>query len=195
MRSLKARMAQLFLRLKGWTFEGQVPTSPRYVLIAAPHTSNWDLLYFLALAWALEIPVSWMGKDTLFRGPPGWLLRRMGGIPVFRSRRNDLVADMAARFRGAEVLVLTVPAEGTRSRASHWKSGFYRIALAAHVPIVFGYLDYPRKQGGLGPAFHPTGDVKHDMDVVRAFYADKVGLHPESFGPVRLAEEGLDVGA
>lgn len=189
MSTLKARVARLFLTASGWSFEGEVPASQRYVLIAAPHTSNWDLLYFLALAWALEIPVSWMGKHTLFQGWPGRVLQRLGGIPVRRDRRNDLVADLAARFEAADVLVLTVPAEGTRSRATHWKSGFYRIALAARVPIVFGYLDYARKQGGLGPAFMPTGDVARDMDSVRAFYADKVGRCPQNFGPVRLLEE------
>jgi 1-acyl-sn-glycerol-3-phosphate acyltransferase len=166
------------------------PLAARFVLIAAPHTSNWDLAFLLALAAGFELRVSWMGKHGLFRPPLGWLMRLAGGIPIIRHQRGDMVAQAALRFANAEKLVLVVPAEGTRARVSHWKSGFYHIARTANVPIVLGYLDYRRRRGGFGPSIQATGDVVADMDKIRAFYSDKVGRFPERFGEVRLAEEG-----
>jgi 1-acyl-sn-glycerol-3-phosphate acyltransferase len=166
----------------------------RCVLIAAPHTSNWDLAYLLALSWVVGVRVSWMGKHALFRGPMGPVMRALGGVPVRRDRRNDLVAQMAAAFAQGPSLVLTVPAEGTRGYTPRWKSGFYRIAQAADVPIVLGYLDYARRRGGFGPQISATGDVKRDMDRIRAFYADKVARHPRFFGPVELAAEDVAYG-
>lgn len=186
---MRRAFASLFLRATGWRPEGPRPAARRYVLIAAPHTSNWDLAYLLALSWTVGVRVSWMGKHTLFRGPMGSVMRALGGVPVHRQRSNDLVAQMAEAFAQAPSLVLTVPAEGTRGYAPRWKSGFYRIAQAAEVPIVLGFLDYARRRGGFGPQVTPTGDVKRDMDRIRAFYADKVARHPERFGPIELASE------
>jgi 1-acyl-sn-glycerol-3-phosphate acyltransferase len=159
------------------------------VLIAAPHTSNWDLAYLLALAAVFDVRVSWMGKHSLFRPPLGLLMRRLGGIPVERHRRGDLVAQAARSLVEADALALVVPAEGTRGYVPHWKSGFYHIARTAGVPIVLGYLDYARRRGGFGPALVPSGDVRRDMDEIREFYADKVGKYPDQFGAVRLKEE------
>jgi len=185
---IRPALARVFLRLAGWAPEGQLPAQRAFVLIAAPHTTNWDLLYFLACAWAFGINPSWMGKRTLFRGPLGPVMRGLGGIPVERSRPGGLVGQMALAFVRWPDLVLTVPPEGTRSRAPFWKSGFYQIALAAKVPIVLGYLDYARRRGGLGPTLIP-GDLRADMDAIRAFYADKRGKYPGCFGDVRLVEE------
>lgn len=185
---IRRAIARAFLRLAGWAPEGEPPAARAYVLIAAPHTTNWDLLYFLANAWAFGISPSWMGKHTLFRGPLGPVMRWLGGIPVDRARAGGLVAQMSLAFVRWPDLVLTVPPEGTRSRALFWRSGFYQIALAAKVPIVMGYLDYARRRGGLGPTLIP-GDLRADMDAIRAFYADKRGKHPERFGEVRLKEE------
>ena len=159
------------------------------MLIAAPHTTNWDLLYFLACAWAFGISPSWMGKHTLFRGPLGPVMRGLGGIPVDRARAGGLVAQMAQAFERNHDLVLTVPPEGTRARAVRWKSGFYQIARAAHVPIAMGFLDYERRCGGIGPLLIPGDDLRGDMDAIRAFYADKRGKYPDCFGDVRLVEE------
>jgi 1-acyl-sn-glycerol-3-phosphate acyltransferase len=182
-------LASLLLRLSGWEAEGEKPSARKYVLIAAPHTSNWDLFYVLALAWMLGVKISWMGKHTLFRGPMGSVMRALGGVPVRRERSGNLVDQMADAFAGAGSLVLTVPAEGTRGYVPYWKSGFYHIARKAQVPIVLGYLDYARKRGGFGPELIPTGNVREDMDEIRAFYADVAGKHPESFGEIRLKEE------
>ena len=182
-------LARGWLRITGWAPEGERPTAERFVLIAAPHTSNWDLVYLLALAEVYELRVSWMGKHTLFRPPFGSLFRALGGIAIRRHERADRVGAMAKEFAERERFALVVPSEATRGWAPYWKSGFYHIARRAEVPIVMGFLDYRRRRGGFGPALLASGDVKRDMDLIRAFYAGKVGKYPELFGPVRLREE------
>ncbi len=186
---LAQRLARRALRLVGWSPLGERPLEEKFVLIAAPHTSNWDLPLMLLLAIHFDLSISWVGKHTLFRRPFGGLMRWLGGIAVDRRAHHDLVAHLSEVFANAERLVIAVPAEGTRGRTEHWKSGFYWIARGAGVPIVLGTLDYATKRGGFGPTLRPTGNVAADMDLIRAFYADKVGLHPEKFGPVRLADE------
>ncbi len=186
---MKRWLARWFLAMTGWQTGGERPVPKRYVLVAAPHTSNWDLPYLLAFAWLHDIRISWMGKHTLFRPPLGAIARRLGGIPVHRHRRGDLVSQLAAVIEMADAICLVVPVEGTRSYVPHWKSGFYHIARTAEVPIVLSYLDYATRTGGFGPAVLPTGDIAADMDEIRAFYADKQGRYPEKFGAVRLKEE------
>ena len=188
-RRVRRWLARLFLSATGWQPEGERPAPARYVLIAAPHTTNWDFPYLLAFAEHFGLTISWLGKASLFRGPLGPLMRALGGIPIERSRSENRVAEMARAFSDRAALGLVVPAEATRGRAEYWKSGFYYIAMAAEVPVVMSYLDYTRKRGGFGPAFMPSGDIARDMDAVRAFYADKQGKYPEAFGPVRLREE------
>jgi 1-acyl-sn-glycerol-3-phosphate acyltransferase len=182
-------LGRLLLKVAGWRIEGEAPTTPRYVLIAAPHTSNWDLVLMLLCGMAFGIWPSWVGKDTLFRPPFGFLLRALRGIPVDRRSPQNRVEQLAALFGTRERLVLAIPPEGTRSSGERWRSGFYFVARAASVPVCLGYLDYSRKRGGLGPMLVPTGDLGADMDVVRAFYADKRGRFPEKQGPIRLAAE------
>lgn len=182
-------IARLFLRLTGWQAEGSRPASRRYVLTSAPHTSNWDLAYMLAIAIQLDVKISFMAKSQLFAWPMGYFMRKAGGIPVLRDRRTNMVDQMADRFLTTPNLALAVPAEGTRGYVPHWKSGFYHIALKAGVPIVFGYLDYALKQGGFGPEMIPTGNISEDMDVIRDFYSDIQGKYPENFGEIRLKEE------
>ncbi len=189
MSTLVKRIARLFLRINGWEAEGGRPVERSFVLVAAPHTSNWDLPYLLAFGLMYDIRISWMGKHTLFRGPMGWIMRALGGIPVRRDRRNNLVDQMAEQFAARDDLVLVIPPEGTRSYAAHWKSGFYRIAERANVPLVLSFLDYERCRGGFGTVLVPSGDLREDMDQVRAFYADKKGKFPDQFGPVLLKEE------
>lgn len=160
-----------------------------YVLVAAPHTSNWDLLFLLAAAWAFGVRLSWMGKHALFRGPMGPVMRGLGGIPVRRDRPGGLVGQMAGAFAARPDLVLTIPPEGTRALAPHWKSGFYQIALAARVPIVLSYLDYSRRAAGLGRMLVPSGDHRRDMEEIRAFYKGVKGRYPDRFGEVRFEDE------
>lgn len=158
-------------------------------MIAAPHTTNWDFPYLIALAAYFELQINWMGKHTLFKPPFGSVMRALGGIPVRRHKSENLVESLAKLFETYQDLGLVVPAEGTRDYVEYWKSGFYHIAREARVPIVMSYLDYAERRGGFGPAFHPSGDLRKDMDAVRAFYAGKQGKYPERFGLVRLREE------
>ncbi len=186
---VKRALAGLYLRLTGWKAIGEIPKLDHCVLIAAPHTSNWDLPIMLAIGLYFGVRINWLGKHTIFKGLHGWLFRKTGGLPVDRRSRNDTVQVVADMIRSAPYMMLTMSPEGTRSRTEHWKSGFYHIALAADVPVVCGVLDYTRKEGGFGPTFHLTGDLQADMDLFRGYYADKKGCRPELFGPVRLRDE------
>ena len=172
-----------FLRANGWTIEGALPAgATKCVLIAAPHTSNWDLPYTLMVAFVLRLNIRWMGKRSIFRPPFGTLMRWLGGIAVDRERSTNLVAASAQAIRAADgPLQLVVPPEGTRGKTRHWKTGFYFIALQAQVPIVMAYMDYEHKRSGLGPVFTPTGDVDRDMAEIKRSYAPFQGRHAAGF--------------
>ena len=172
-----------FLRLTGWRVEGHLPSEAnKSVLIAAPHTSNWDLPYTLMVAFALGLQVRWMGKSNIFRFPFGGVMRWLGGISVNREQSTNLVAASADSIRQASgPLQLIVPPEGTRSKTRYWKTGFYYIALGAGVPIVMAYMDYANKRSGLGPIFKPTGDIERDMADIKAFYAPFKGKNAQQF--------------
>ena len=172
-----------FLRLTGWKLDGALPAdSPKCVLIAAPHTSNWDLPYTLMVAFALRINVYWMGKASIFAWPFGGLMRWLGGIAVNRGQSNNLVSASAAALQAAEgAVALIVPPEGTRSKTRYWKTGFYWIAHEAGVPIVMAYMDYTRKLSGLGPVFAPTGNIENDMLGIKRFYAQFKGRNWQQF--------------
>jgi 1-acyl-sn-glycerol-3-phosphate acyltransferase len=182
-------LAKMLLRLFGWRVEGPAPDLPKYVLIVAPHTSNWDFLVMLALAAALRLKVTWMGKHTLFRPPFGRIMRRLGGLPINRTARHNAVEQAIESFRASDRLALAILPEGTRKRASYWKSGFYHIARGANVPIALGFADYQRKVGGIGRVFMPSGDTEADMAIIRDFYTGIIGKRPEQFGEIRLRSE------
>jgi 1-acyl-sn-glycerol-3-phosphate acyltransferase len=188
---VRRAIGRIFLRALGWRAVGEFPRSgcERCVLIAAPHTSNWDLPFMIAFAMAFDLHISWMGKQALFRGPFGAFMRWLGGIPVRREDLYGKVEEMARWFASRERAVLAIAPEGTRGRASHWKSGFYRIAKRAGVPIVPSYLDFGTRTAGFGPPLVPSGSVVSDMDRLRAVYEGKRGLFADGFGPVRLIEE------
>ena len=186
---MKKKLAIWLLHVAGWRLEGDRPTLDSYVLIAAPHTSNWDLLLLLAFAAAYDLRVTWMAKHSLFFPPLGWIMRAPGGMPVTRHKPGHLVTAMAGAFKTSRHLVLVVPTEGSRQRTPYWKSGFYHIAKQAGVPIVPSYLDFGHKRGGFGPALLPTSDVVQDMQYFRDFYAGMEGKYEGQFGPVRLREE------
>lgn len=176
-------LSMAFLKSTGWRLEGSLPPNmPKCVLIAAPHTSNWDLPYTLMLAFSLRLRVYWMGKQSLFRAPFGGVMRWLGGIPVNREQSSNLVASSAQAMRAAKgPMQLIVPPEGTRGKTRHWKTGFYFIAQEAGVPIVLAFVDYGRKVGGLGPVFEPTGDLERDMADIKAFYAPIKGKNADQF--------------
>lgn len=183
-------LARLWLRLWRWTtVTSDEPLPDRCVMIAAPHTTNWDFPITLAMAKVSGVRISWLGKDALFRGPMGPIMRRLGGVAIDRSAPGGMVASLAHELNTRDQLRLVVPAEGTRSRTEYWKSGFYRIAQAADVPIVLAFVDKSTRSGGFGPAITVTGDVKADMDRIRAFYEGKTGLKDNRFGPIRLKDE------
>lgn len=186
---MKRWIARGVLRIAGWKAGGNPPVAPKYVLIAAPHTSNWDFVWVLAFSWALGVPIHWMGKHAMFRWPFGGIMRLLGGIPVRRDRRQNLVQQLADLFAKTDSLVLVIPSEGTRGWVPNWRSGFYHVARAARVPVVLGFLDYRRKVGGFGPTVPITGDVRADMDRIRAFYDPAWGRYPESSGRIHLVEE------
>ncbi|NVJ98303.1 MAG: lysophospholipid acyltransferase family protein [Alphaproteobacteria bacterium] len=150
------------------------------VVIAAPHTSNWDFPVFMAAVGYLRLNVSFLGKHSLFSGPIGWLFYWLGGIPVDRDANTakDIVGQAVAAFDERDELVLGIAPEGTRSKVTKWKTGFYRIALGAGVPILTAYVDSRTKEIGFGEPFEPTGDMEADIAALQAFYTDKQGINP-----------------
>lgn len=185
--SLGQRAARWILALLGWSVEARLPPAPRYVVIGAPHTTNWDLPLALLAMPAMGFRGRWVAKHTIFRGPLGPLMRSLGGIPVDRRKRQNFVEQVADRMLEEEEFVLVIAPEGTRSWTGRWKTGFYYIALGAEVPIALGYADYPRKRVGVGGWFMPSGDLEADMDRIREFYADKEGKRPEKKSAIRVS--------
>ncbi len=178
LRTITRLLCLIVLKLIGWKTSGTLPDIPKYVIIAAPHTSNFDLPMTLFVAFAMRLKVYWMGKEAIFNKPFGTIMKWLGGIPVERSKSNNLVAETVEEFKRNEKLVVLVPPEGTRKKVNYWKTGFYYIAHGAGVPIVLGFLDYGRKTGGIGPVIHPTGDIEKDMESIQDFYKDITGRYP-----------------
>lgn len=183
---LSRRIGRLALRLAGWRVEGEIPDRPQLVACVAPHTSNWDFVLGYVAKMALDVRAHWLGKHTLFRGPFGPLLRAMGGIPVDRTAAHGIVAQAVTGFHRHPRLLLGVAPEGTRSRVTRWKSGFYHIAREAGVPIWPVALDWRTRTVRLGPLFTPTGDEDADIAALQEFFAGVRGRHPErAFPPPR----------
>ena len=176
-------LSLIFLKLAGWQVKGALPPgAEKSVLIAAPHTSNWDLPYTLMVAFSLRLTPYWMGKEQIFKPPFRGLMMWLGGLPVDRARSTNLVAASVEALKAANgPLQLIVPPEGTRGKTRFWKTGFYYIAQGAQVPIVMAYLDYDKKIGGLGPVFQPTGDIDADMAAIKSFYAPFKGKNADQF--------------
>lgn len=170
------------LKLMGWKIKGSAPEIKKYVLIAAPHTSNWDFvigrmgLYYLKVR-ALKVMI----KKEFFFFPVGILLKALGAIPVDRRQSAPLVNTALKWFNKTETMALLITPEGTRKRVERWKKGFYFIAEKANVPIVLTYLDYAKKEGGIGPTIYPTGNYEEDLKKIEDFYRDKTARYPENF--------------
>jgi len=174
-------LSTAYLKLSGWSVHGDWPDLDKAVLVAAPHTSNWDGLNMLATAGYYRVKLSWMGKKSLTTGPFGFILKAMGCVPIDRSASHDVVKQMAERFAAEPRLILAIPPEGTRSAVREWKSGFYHIAVAANAPIILSVLDYGAKQARLAAVVHPSGDYEADLPRIRAYYANAKGKHANQF--------------
>lgn len=173
-----------WFRIKGWKVGETIPPDVRKaVVLAAPHTSNWDFVFALATFRILKLKVNYLAKKELFKFPLKYLLQGTGGIPVVRSRSQNLVDSMVNMFRENDNLYLLAAAEGTRKKVAKWKSGFYHVALGAGVPVMLGYLDYRNKVAGFGPVIHLSGDKEKDMAVIREFYRHIEGRNPDKFDP------------
>ncbi len=187
---VRRAIARTYWRFSRWTLVREDPeVHGSRIVIGAPHTSNWDFVLMLAIAWEHGLSPRFLGKHQLFRGPAGWIMRRLGGIPVDRRDPSRIVDEVVALIEHGEEIVLVVTPEGTRGSGTHWRSGFHRIAVATGLPVTLGYPDVTTMTAGLGPTIRLTGDVPKDMDRIRAFYADKAGVRPELRTEPRLASE------
>lgn len=184
---MRSRLASLVLRATGWTAVGEVPRTG--VLVGAPHTSNWDFVMMLLVMWRGGVTPRVLVKQELFVGPFGPLLRWLGGLPLDRDNPAGVVRELIREARSGRPFLLILAAEGTRTRGEYWKSGFWRIARSAKLPIALAFIDGPTRTTGFGPTITATDDVVADMDKVRAFYRDKRGIHPERRTEPRLREE------
>ena len=174
-------LGRAFMRLVRWRVVGSVPNVPRLVAIAAPHTCTLDVLIAIAVLLAIGIRVRWFGKHTIFWEPLGSLLRWIGGIPVNRSAPGGLVNQAVTLFRTEDRLYLGLAPEGTRKKVEHWKTGFYRIAHAAGVPIIPVALDYRRRVADVGPALMPSGDYESDLARLKRHFRAEMARHPERY--------------
>jgi len=182
-------LSLVLLKILGWQVQGELPGTRKFVMIAAPHTSNWDAFYMMMVAFVFRVNLYWMGKHTLFKPPFGFLTRFVGGVPIDRRASLGMVEQSAQVLKDASEMVLAVPPEGSRSNVSYWKTGFYYIAHQAGVPIVLGFLDFQRKLTGVGPAILPTGNLAEDIERIKAFYEPMTGKHPRKTSITQLQEE------
>lgn len=179
-------LADTILRIIRWRIEVIAPPCEKYVLIGAPHTSNFDFFFMLLMVYSTGLKLNWVGKHTLFRKPfSGWM-RMLGGIPVDRRTQNQFVQQMVDSFNQSDQLKLAIAPEGTRGKSQYWRTGFYHIAHGARVPIVFGYIDYKQKIVGIGPSMIPGGDINKDFPQIREFYRTKSGRRPELQGEILI---------
>jgi 1-acyl-sn-glycerol-3-phosphate acyltransferase len=179
--ALLRALGRRVLRLFGWRIIGDAPREPKFVAIVAPHTSNWDFVVCVATMFALDLKIRWLGKESLFRGPLGALLHRLGGWPVRRGTPEGLVVQAAEIIKSESQFILALAPEGTRSRVPRWRTGFYRIAEAAHIPIVPVALDWDRKEIIIRDPVWPTGEMSRDLADLMASYHSRMAKFPASY--------------
>jgi len=175
-------LSWLYLKATGWRVGTDWPSEiPQSVIVAAPHTSNWDGLTMVAVAGWYRVKLNWMGKAALVKGPLGWLVKRSGCVPVERTSANDAVEQMRQAFAARPVMHLAVAPEATRTANPDWKTGFYHIARSAGVPLLMAVLDYRTRVVRLEGPLQTTSDTAGDLAKVLAFYAEADGKYPERF--------------
>ena len=172
-------ISQFIFWIFGWKVAGEVPPLKKFVVIAAPHTSGWDMLFGLCAKYIFQMNFFFFAKKEIFRFPFDFLFRSFGAIPIDRSSKHNVVEQAVEMFNTNEQFILVLAPEGTRENVKEWRTGFYYIACEAKVPIVLGYLDYGNKKAGLGPTFYPTGDIDKDMETMKDFYRPIKGKHPK----------------
>ena len=182
-------ISKLILKLIGWKTVGQVPKVKKFVMVGYPHTSNWDALIGLLIFTSMGLRLHWLAKQSLFKGPLGWLLKFSGAIPVNRSQSQNFIEYSKQLFGSHDQLILTLSPEGTRNKTDYWRTGFYYMALNAGVPIVLARLDYSTKQGGFGPVIWPSGEIEKDLEIIRRFYQGTKGKFPEKMGDIRIKSD------
>jgi len=175
-------IAWLGLHLAGWKLKGRPPNARKFVVIAYPHTSNWDFPLGLSAGIIFRMKIYWLGKDSLFKGPAGPIMKWLGGIPIDRSKAHDFVKQAIETFDQSDEMVIAVAPEGTRSAVKKWKTGFYHIAVGAKVPIVPGYFDYDKKEAGFLESFYPGGDIDKDIPAIKAVYGAIQGKNADQSG-------------
>lgn len=192
-RTFSQKIWYKIFRMMGWCADYHEPDVDKYVVIVWPHTSNLDFFIGFIFSRAYPMPFPhFLAKRSVFKGPLGWLGRKVGGIPVDRSRRSNFVDQIVAEFDRHAHFILAITPEGTRTRTRYWKSGFYYIAQAAHVPIVMATIDYSQKQIRYGALIEPTGNIEADMQLIRRFYAGAQGRHPDRQGDIEIQPAAAD---
>jgi len=171
-------LCRFILKLTGWQLDEQQPTANRYVLIGYPHTSNWDFVLGMLARGAMDVPLNWVAKHSMFWGPFRPLFIAMGGVPINRAKTSGFIQKNIELFLARENFVLGIMPEGTRARTDRLKTGFYHIANGADVPIALGYLDYKNKKLGVGKVIETTGNIESDFEIIKDFYGDKTGFNP-----------------
>jgi 1-acyl-sn-glycerol-3-phosphate acyltransferase len=171
--------ARLVLKLRGWKISGELPDVPRFIVIAYPHTSNWDVPLTLSICLMYRLRIHWMGKSSLFRGPMGPVMKWLGGIPVYLHESRGVVQQLINAFDNADELIIFISPEANRAYVENWKTGFYHVAVGAGLPIVLGFLDFARREGGYRGTFMPTGDLDRDLARIKAQYKGIKGKYPE----------------
>jgi len=182
-------LARCIFAISGWKTVGEVPDLRKAVFIAAPHTSNWDGFWLLVYKSALDVEVRFLAKHTLFWWPLGPLLRWFGALPIDRSDATLVVPQLVCAFAEQEHLFLALAPEGTRQWKPYWKTGFYRIARESGVPIVLAFIDYGKKQLGIGPTLPAGHSMEQDLATIREFYAPFKGRRPQLQGPIEFPAE------
>jgi 1-acyl-sn-glycerol-3-phosphate acyltransferase len=177
-------LAQQIFKLLGWKIVGDLPLGlEKAVLVMAPHTSNWDFFYGMTTVLIKQVPIKFAIKKEAMFFPLGYLLKKIGAIPIDRKRKQvgitTQVDQLIQLFQSSKKLILIIAPEGTRKYVPRWKTGFYHIAIKSNLPLVLGYLDYAKKHAGIGPIFYPTGDMEQDIQTIQAFYRDKSAKYPQ----------------
>ena len=171
--------AGMVLKIRGWKIRGELPAVRKFIIIAYPHTSNWDVPLTLSICLMFRLKIHWMGKSSLFRGPLGPVMKWLGGIPIYLNESRNVVQQTVAAFNDADELIVVISPEANRAHVQQWKTGFYHIAVGAGLPIVLGFLDFARREGGYLNTFVPIGDLDRDLQEIKVQYQGIKGKYPE----------------